>query len=169
MSGASTATRSTTSRQNSVGHRGVELGLGHRPELGPRRDRAAALAGAREPQPPDVLLGEHHRGVEADHREAARDVEDRLDDLLPDRGLGEVELGRVVPGEARAVVAVVDVAPLAGLPVAPLEHHGRVAVVPVVVLEPDLDALVLGEVLAAERVAGVGRARAARGTTRGAR
>ena len=69
----------------------------------------------------------------------------------------EVELGGVVPREAGAVVAVVDVAPLARQPVAPLEHHGRVAVVPVVVLEADLDALVLGEVLAVERVAGVGR------------
>ena len=66
------------------GHRGVELGLGHRPELGPRRDRAAALAGTREPQPPDVLPRQHHRRVEADDREPSRDVDDRPDHLLPD-------------------------------------------------------------------------------------
>ena len=33
--------------------------------------------GSRPPQPLDVLLGEDHRGVEADDREAPRDVEDR--------------------------------------------------------------------------------------------
>jgi hypothetical protein len=56
-----------------------------------------------------VALGQHHRGVEADDREASRDVEDRPDDLFAHLGLEEVELRRVVPGEARPVVAVVDV------------------------------------------------------------
>ena len=74
----------------------------------------AALARLRVPQPLDVLLGEDHRGVEPDDREAAGDVEDRLDHRLADVGLQEVELGRVVPREARPVVAVVEVARLAG-------------------------------------------------------
>ena len=65
-----------------------------------------------------------------------------------------VELGGVVPREARAVVAVVDVADVAGRRVAPLEHDRGVGVVPVVVLETDLDALVVGQVLAGERVGG---------------
>ena len=52
----------------------------------------------------------------------------------------EVELGRVVPREARAVVAVVDVSLVAGLAVEALEDDRRVAVVPVVVLEHDPDA-----------------------------
>ena len=89
-----------------------------------------------------MLLGEDHRGVEADDREAPGDVEDDLDDVLADRRRQEVELGRVVPREARAVVAVVDVALVAGLPIEALEDDGRVAVVPVVVLEDDPDARV---------------------------
>ena len=43
-------------------------------------------------------------------------------------GFEVVELGRVVPRERGAVVAVVDVALLAGLAVAPLEDDRRVAV-----------------------------------------
>ena len=99
-------------------------------------------------------LREDHRGVEADHREAPGDLEDRLDDGLADVGLEVVELGGVVPREARPVVAVVDVAPLARRPVAPLEHDGGVGVVPVVVLEADLDPIVVGQVVAGERVGG---------------
>ncbi len=139
-----------------LGHGGVELGRGHRAVLGARRDGLAALARGREPQPPDVALGQHHRGVEADDREAPGDGEDRLDHLLADGRLAEVQLRGVVPGEAGAVVAVVDVAALARPAVAPLEDDGGVGVVPVVVLEADLDAVVLAQVLAAEPVGGVG-------------
>ena len=96
-----------------LGHGGVELRRGHRAVLGTRRDGLATLARGREPQPSDVAPGQHHRGVEADDREAAGDREDRLDHLLPDGRLAEVQLRGVVPGEARAVVAVVDVAALA--------------------------------------------------------
>ena len=92
----------------------LELRLRHR-VLAARRDRAA-VARLRPPQPLDVLLREDHRGVESDHREAPGDVEDRLDHGLADVGPEVVELGGVVPREARAVVAVVDVAPLAGRP-----------------------------------------------------
>jgi hypothetical protein len=60
------------------------------------------------PEAPDVALGEDHRGVEADDREAPGDVEDGADDLLADSRVEEVELRRVVPREAGAVVAVVD-------------------------------------------------------------
>ena len=142
-----------------LGHGRVEGGLGHRAEFGARRDPAAALAGAREPEPADVPLRQHHRRVEADDGEAPGDCEDRLDHLFPDRRLAEIQLGGVVPGEARAVVAVVDIAPLARPPVAPLEADRGVGVVPVVILEADLHAVVLGEVLAAERVRGIGRLR----------
>ena len=100
---------------------------------------APAVPGLRPPQALDVLLGEDHRRVEADDRELAGDVEDRLDDLLADRGVEEVQLGGVVPREARAVVAVIDVALVAGLPVEALEDDRRVGVVPVVVLEDDPD------------------------------
>ena len=84
-------------------------------------------------------------------------------------GSEEVELGRVVPREARAVVAVVDVALVAGPAVEALEHDGRVAVVPVVVLEDDPDPLVGREVGAAEGVGRVGRLGQRTGTTPGAR
>ena len=104
-----------------------------------------------------MLLGEDHRGVEPDDREPPRDREDRLDDLLADVRVQEVELRGVVPREARPVVAVVDVALVARPSVEALEHDGGVAVVPVVVLEDDPDPRVGREVGAAERVGGVGR------------
>ena len=87
MSGASAATRSTTSRQNSSGIAASNSAWDIVPNSARDGIAAAALAGPREPQPPDVLLGQHHRGVEADDREPPRDVEDRLDHLLADRGL----------------------------------------------------------------------------------
>ena len=120
-----------------VRHPAVELGL-RDGVLGARRD-GPRRAGLRPPQALDVLLGEDHRRVEADDRELAGDGEDRLDDLLADGGVEEVQLGGVVPREARAVVAVVDVALVAGLPVEALEDDRRVGVVPVVVLEDDPD------------------------------
>src|SRR4051794_6520023 len=122
------------------GHPAVELSFGHR-MLSPGWD-AATLAGLRPPQPLDVLLGEHHGGVEPDDREAPRDLDDRPDDLLADGWVEEVELCRVVPREARAVVAVVDVAVVAARAVRSLEDDGGVAVVPVVVLEDDRHASV---------------------------
>ena len=123
-----------------VGHQPVEIGLAHR-VLGAGRN-AARAARRRPPQPLDVLLREHHRGVEADDRELPGDVEDRLDDGLPNLGLEVVELGGVVPGKARPVVAVVDVALVAGPAVHALEDHSGVRAVPVMVLEEDPDSLV---------------------------
>jgi hypothetical protein len=102
-----------------------------------------------------VLLGEHHGRVEADDRRAPGDVDDRADDLLAHLGLEEVELGGVVPRKRRAIVAVVDVARVAGPAVEALEDDRGVAVVPVVVLEEDPDALIGREVRAVERVARV--------------
>ena len=121
-----------------------------------RRD-PAWLARFGPPQPFDVLAGEDHRGVESDDREPSCHVEDRPDDLLADLGLEEIELCRVVPREARAVVAVVDVAGVAAPAVRPLEHDGGVAVVPVVVLEHDRDTLVVRQVRPIERVRREGR------------
>jgi hypothetical protein len=68
-----------------------------------------------------------------------------------------VELRRVVPGHAGAVVAVVDVADVAGPGVGTLEYDGRVRGVPVVILDLDRDPLVVGQVAAGERVRRVGR------------
>jgi len=106
-----------------------------------------------------VAPGERHRGIEADDRELAGDVEDCLDDGLANLGLQVIELRRVVPRHARAVVAVVDVAGLAAPRVGALEHDRRVGRVPVVVLDLDRDPLVVGKVSAGERVRGIGRIR----------
>ena len=138
-----------------VRHQAVELRLRDR-VLGARRDRAGR-ARLRPPQALDVLLGQHHRRVETDDRELAGDGEDRLDDLLAHGRVEEVQLGRVVPREARAVVAVVDVALVAGLAVEALEHDRRVGVVPVVVLEDDPDARVVRQIRAVVAVDRVGR------------
>src|SRR3954451_11553635 len=89
------------------------------------------------PQPPDVPLRQHHRGVEPDDREPLRDGDDGPDDLFADLRLEEVELRRVVPREARPVVAVVDEPLCAARPVEALEDDRGIAVVPVVVLEDD--------------------------------
>ena len=145
MSGASAATRSTTSRQNSTGIAASNSSCGER-RLRRATGCRARLARQRVPQALDVALREHHRGVEADDREAPRDLEDLPDDRLPDVGAQVVELRGVVPGEARAVVAVVDVARLAAPAVDALEHDRGVRRVPVVVLELDADALVGGQV-----------------------
>ena len=140
-------------------YRRIELPLRHR-VLGSRRDGPAA---ARQwmPEPLDVALGEDHRGVEADDRELPGDVEDRLDHRFADVGAEVVELGRVVPGEARPVVAVIDVALRAGRAVGALEDDRGVRPVPVVVLEDDGDPLVPGQVGAAEAVRREGRRRQA--------
>ena len=100
--------------------------------------------------------GERHRRIEADDREPAGDVEDRLDDRLARLRLEVVELGGVVPRHTGPVVAVVDVALAAGPAVDPLEHDRGVAAAVVVVLDEDADALVVGEVRAAVGVPGVG-------------
>ena len=76
---------------------------------------------------------------------------------LADLGLEVVQLGRVVPRRGRAVVAVVDVAGLVGRAVQAPEDDGRVAVVPVAVLQLDHHAGVGRQVRAGEAIAGVRR------------
>ncbi len=70
------------------------------------------------------------------------DVEDGLDHGFPDLGLEVIELGGVVPGSARPVVSVIDVANVAGPFVLSLKDDGRVRPVVVAVLDPDGDAIV---------------------------
>ena len=106
-----------------------------------------------------MLEGQDHRRVEPDDGEAARDGQDRLDDLLADFGLDEVELGGVVPGEARSVVAVIDVTGHAGPVIVMLEHDRGVAVVPVVILEDDRNPGIGRQVGSVERVGRVWRFR----------
>ena len=92
-----------------VGHeRGRTLPVAHA-VFGARRDGAAG-AGAGKPEAVKVALGQGHGGVKANDGKEARYVQDGLDDLLADGGVEVVELRGVVPGEAGAVVAVIDVA-----------------------------------------------------------
>ena len=87
----------------------------------------------------------------------ARDVEDGLDDLFAYRGIEVVELRGVIPGEAGAVVAVIDVAGFAGGLVAAAEDDGRVGLGEVVVFDFDFNAAVGGNVGALKAVGGIGR------------
>src|SRR5215472_18604784 len=99
----------------------VELRLAHA-VFGARRDRAA---GARswEPEPVKVALGKRHRRVKANHGEQARHVENGLYHVLANGRIQVVELRSVIPGEAGAVVAVVDVADFAARLVAALKYN----------------------------------------------
>ncbi len=101
--------------------------------------------------------GEDHRRVEAQDRRAAGDVQHRLDDRLPNHRVQVVELGGVVPRVRRAVIAVIDEALLAARAVPAAEHDCRVRVVPVVILEIDLDARIRRQVGPVEGVRRVRR------------
>ena len=133
----------------------IELGLAHA-VLGARRN-CAARSRPRKPQPVKVPLGQRHRRVKADHGKEARHVQNRLDHLLADGWIQVVELRRVVPGKAGAVVAVVDVAGFAALQVAAAEDHRGVRLLIVVVLDLDLHARVTREVGAVKAVNRIGR------------
>ena len=80
-----------------------------------------------------MALGQGHGRVEADDGELVGDMQDGLDHRFPHLGFEVVKLSGVVPGHGCAIVAVVDVAGVAGPMVDALEHHGRVGVVVVVV------------------------------------
>ena len=113
----------------------------------------------REPQSLDVFLCQRHGRIEADNREVARHMQDGLDDGFAHFGVGKIQLGGVVPGHGRAVVAVIDVARFARPVVDPLEDHRRIGVVVVMIFEDDSHALVVTQVFALKLVIGVGRIR----------
>ena len=82
-------------------------------------------------------------------------------------GFEVVQLRRVVPRHARAVVAVVDVAGLAGPVVGALEDDRRVGGVPVVILDLDRDPIVVAEIAAGEASRPDRASRGAGGTSPG--
>ena len=139
-------------------HQRVEILLRKR-IFGARGDRSTC-ARQRKPEPLHVALGQHHRRVEADDREAARDVQDHLHDMLADARLRVVKLRGIVPGEGGAVIAVVHEARGAVAMVADAESDGGVGLVVVVVLNLDLDAGVSREIGAVEHVGREGTFRA---------
>ena len=133
-----------------VGHRPVEIGLAHA-VFGARRD-GPARTGSWEPQAMEVALGEGHRGIEANDGKQARDMEDGLNDLLAHRRIEVIELRSVVPRKAGAVVAVIDVAGLAGRLVAAAEDDCRVFLGEIAILDFDLHAAVGGDIGALEAI-----------------
>ena len=140
-----------------VRHRRVELRLGHR-RLRPRRNRAAAPR-HREPQPLHMPPRQRHRRVEADNRKQPGHLQNGLDHLLPHRRAQVVQLRGVVPREARAVVAVVDVVHMPAPVVAPAKDHGRVRLLVVVVLDLDLHASIVRQIGPLEPVGRIRRVR----------
>ena len=69
-----------------------------------------------------------------------------MDDLLAYGGIEVIELGRVVPWEAGAVISVVDVAGFTGSTVTASKDHGGVGLRKVVILDLDLSPAVVGEI-----------------------
>src|SRR5262245_17323686 len=100
------------------------------------------MPGQRVPEALDVASRQDHGSVEADDRESPRDLEDLPDDGLAYLGLEIVQLRGVVPREARAVIAVVDVARLAASTIDAFENDGGIGRVPIVVLDLDDDPVV---------------------------
>ena len=136
-------------------HVPVKLRLAHA-VLGARRDGTAG-AGTRKPEPVKMPLGQCHGRVKADHRKQTRHMQNGLNHLLAHRWIQVIELRSVVPGKAGAVVAVIDEARLARVPVAPLEDHCGVCLLEVVVVNLDLHAAIVGEIGTIEAVCGIGR------------
>ena len=133
-----------------VRHGAVELRLAH--AVFSARRNGAARAGTGKPEPVKMPLGQGHGGVEADHGKQPRHVQDGLDHLLAHCWIQVVELRRVVPRKAGAVVAVIDVAGLAARAVAAAEDHGGVGLLEVVVLDLDLDTPVVRKIGSVEAV-----------------
>jgi hypothetical protein len=91
-------------------------------------------------------LGQRHRCIEADHREQPRYIKDGLDHLFANGRIQIVELRGIVPREAGAVVAVIDVARLVGPLVTALEDDGSVSLLKLMILNFDFDAAVMREI-----------------------
>ena len=140
-----------------VRHGPIELGPAHA-VFGARGD-GAAVSGSGKPEALHVAFGQGHGGIKANDGKKARHVQNGLDHLLTHRRIQVVELRRVVPGKAGAVVAVIDVASLATLPVAPLEDHGSIRLVEIMVLNFYFDAPVVGEIGAVKAIGRIGRLR----------
>ena len=121
-----------------VRHVLVEFGLAH--AVFGARWNGAARARPRKPQPMKMPLGQRHRRVEANHRKQPRHIQNGLDHLFAHRRIQVVELRGVVPRKAGAVVAVIDVARLAGPAVAAAKNDSSVGLLEVVIFDLDFDA-----------------------------
>ena len=116
------------------------------------RGNGAPLTRLRVPEALVMTLGQRHGRVKANNRKLAGDVEDGLNDRLPDLRQQKIQLRRVVPGHIGSVITVVDVAHLTGCGVDSLEYDRRVAMLPVSILNLQPDARIVGEVNPGELV-----------------
>ena len=73
-----------------------------------------------------MLFREGHGRVKADDGETAGDVQNRLDDRFTYLRIQVVQLRRVIPGHAGAIVAMVNVARLTAAVIVAFKHHGCV-------------------------------------------
>ncbi len=138
-----------------LGNRGIELGGSHG-GLGTRRDGASG-AGRGKPEPLDVAFRKCHCSVETNNGKLPGDLKDGLDDLFAHRTTQIIELRGIVPGEAGAIVAVVDILLVAGPLVAAQKNNSGVGLLVIVVLNPDLDAVVPRQIGPIEAIDRVGR------------
>ncbi len=88
---------------------------------------SSACSRSGKPEPMEMPLGECHGGVEADDRKQPRYIENGLNHLLANSGIQIIELRGIVPREAGAVVAVIDVTRVSGPLVSALEDHGCIS------------------------------------------
>src|SRR5215213_6253279 len=102
-----------------------------------------------------MLFRQRHRSVEANNRELARDMQDGLDHTLAHLGAEIIKLGSVVPGHAGAVVAMVNIALLAGPAIDALEYYRRIAAIVIMIFEIDSDSLIPRKIGPVEAIRGV--------------
>ncbi len=82
-------------------------------------------------------------------------MQNGLNHRLAQLGIEVVELSSVVPGHARAVVAVVDILLAAGVAIHALKDHRRIAVIVVVVFQKHADAVIPRQIGTIEGVGGI--------------
>src|SRR5215208_427690 len=94
-----------------------------------------------------MLFCEGHRRIETDDREVARHMHDCLNDRFAYLSFQVIKLRSVIPGEGRAVVAVIDISDIARVMVTALKDNGCIGLIIVMVFEMDAYSRIIGEVL----------------------
>src|SRR6185369_3735977 len=103
------------------------------------RRNGSTSAGFGEPEALVVQFGQGHGGVEANDGKESGNVKDGLRNGFADFGLQVVELRGIVPREAGAVVAVIDVSGVATPAIDTAKHDRCIGLVKVMIFNLDLD------------------------------
>src|SRR5260370_38248429 len=101
-------------------------------------------------------LCQRHRRIETNDRKQPRYIKDGLYDLLAHCGIQIVELRCVVPGKAGAIVAVIDVAGVAGVSIVATEDYCSVGLLKVVIFNFDFDSAIMRKIGAIKTVGRIG-------------